>query len=183
MALETINNNMSVSSEITNIDLIEPTSFHSLSDKWTLWVHLPHDTDWNMKSYKTIHSFQNMEEAISVCEVIPEKMIQNCMMFLMRDGITPLWEDKQNRNGGCFSYKVANNIVAELWRKLFYNIVGETTTNNNEIIINGFTISPKKNFCIIKIWTGNCKVQNTKIFNIDGFSDVACLFKTHQVQY
>ena len=150
MALETINNNMSVSSEITNIDLIEPTSFHSLSDKWTLWVHLPHDTDWNMKSYKTIHSFQNMEEAISVCEVIPEKMIQNCMMFLMRDGITPLWEDKQNRNGGCFSYKVANNIVAELWRKLFYNIVGETTTNNNEIIINGFTISPKKNFCIIK---------------------------------
>ena len=59
----------------------------------------------------------------------------------------------------------------------------ETTTNNNEIIINGFTISPKKNFCIIKIWTGNCKVQNPKIFNIDGFSDVACLFKTHQVQY
>ncbi len=182
MALETINN-MSISSEINNVDLIESTSFHKLSDKWTLWVHLPHDTDWTMKSYKTIYSFENMEEAISVCEVIPEKMIQNCMMFLMRDGIMPLWEDKKNRNGGCFSYKVANSNVAELWRKLFYNIVGETTTDNNEIIINGYTISPKKNFCIIKIWTENCKVQNPKIFNLPGFSEVACLFKTHQAQY
>jgi len=24
--------------------------YNKLSDKWTLWAHLPHDTDWSMKS-------------------------------------------------------------------------------------------------------------------------------------
>ena len=24
---------------------------HLLSDKWVLWAHLPHDTDWTLKSY------------------------------------------------------------------------------------------------------------------------------------
>ena len=177
-------NIMSISSEVVDDNSIESNNtFHALSDKWTLWAHLPHDTDWTMKSYKTIYTFQNMEQAISLCEIIPEKMIQNCMMFLMRDGIMPLWEDKKNRNGGCFSYKISNNTVANIWRKLFYCIVGETTTKNKDIIINGFTISPKKNFCIVKIWTENCKVQNPKIFDIEGLNEMACLFKTHQAQY
>ena len=25
-----------------------------LFDKWVLWAHLPHDTDWSIKSYKPI---------------------------------------------------------------------------------------------------------------------------------
>ena len=25
-----------------------------LYDKWVLWVHLPHDTNWSLKSYKKI---------------------------------------------------------------------------------------------------------------------------------
>ena len=27
---------------------------HPLYDKWVLWAHLPHDTDWSLKSYKKI---------------------------------------------------------------------------------------------------------------------------------
>ena len=30
------------------------TQLHPLSDTWTLWGHLPHDTDWSRKSYKNI---------------------------------------------------------------------------------------------------------------------------------
>ena len=30
---------------------------HNLYDKWTLWAHLPHDTDWTLKSYKEIFEF------------------------------------------------------------------------------------------------------------------------------
>ena len=26
----------------------------ALYDKWVLWAHLPHDTDWTLKSYKKI---------------------------------------------------------------------------------------------------------------------------------
>ena len=41
-----------------------------------------------------------MEEAIVLFETIPDIMIQNCMLFIMKQGINPLWEDSHNRNGG-----------------------------------------------------------------------------------
>ena len=30
---------------------------HPLHDKWVLWAHLPHDTDWSLKSYIKILLF------------------------------------------------------------------------------------------------------------------------------
>ena len=30
----------------------DTSTFHKLKDSWTLWAHLPHDTEWNLNSYK-----------------------------------------------------------------------------------------------------------------------------------
>ena len=30
---------------------------HILFDKWVLWAHLPHDTDWSIKSYKLDYEY------------------------------------------------------------------------------------------------------------------------------
>ena len=30
------------------------SSEHHLYGKWVLWAHLPHDTDWTIRSYKRI---------------------------------------------------------------------------------------------------------------------------------
>ena len=64
---------------------------HILSDKWVLWAHLPHDTDWSLKSYIKIITLDNVEKIISLINTIPEKLIKNCMLFLMREGINPTW--------------------------------------------------------------------------------------------
>ena len=77
-------------------------SHHMLSCGWTLWCHLPHDTDWSLKSYIKLYDFNTVEQAVSVTEMLPPKLVINCMLFLMREGITPIWEDVRNRNGGCF---------------------------------------------------------------------------------
>ena len=47
--------------------MLEPssTNFHTLSDKWTLWAHLPHDTNWNIDSYHDILTFNTVEEGIA----------------------------------------------------------------------------------------------------------------------
>ena len=84
---------------------------HQLNDNWTLWAHLPHDTDWTPKSYKNIFTMSSVEEAITITETLPEILVKNCMLFIMREGIKPIWEDVKNRNGGCFSYKVINKNV------------------------------------------------------------------------
>ena len=93
------------------------SSQHPLADEWCLWAHLPHDTDWSLNSYKTIYNYTELENTISVTEALPGKLVKNCMLFVMRKGITPLWEDPKNRSGGCFSYKVNNKIVHDCWKK------------------------------------------------------------------
>jgi hypothetical protein len=155
---------------------------YKLYDKWTLWAHLPHDTNWTVDSYKRILTFNNAYEIITLLESMPEEMIKNCMLFVMRDGILPMWEDEKNKKGGCFSYKVNNKNVCSIWKNLSYSLVGESLTENKSIIpcINGITISPKKHFCIIKIWLTNCNYQNPTVITDNlGISSQGCLFKTH----
>ena len=64
-------------------------------------------------------------------------------------------------------------------------LTGNSLTNKNiEPIVNGITISPKKNFCIIKIWLSNCDNQNPDVINqIDGLSSYGCLFKKHNPEF
>lgn len=162
------------------------TTFNKLKDSWTLWAHLPHDTEWNLNSYKKIMTFNTVEEALTLYETLPDKMIKNCMLFLMRKGITPIWEDEKNRNGGCFSYKIPNRLIVNTCKQSSYTILGETFTNDVNLRkdINGITISPKKNFCIIKIWIASCSNQNPeKINSIAGINSQGCLFKKHIPEY
>ena len=161
--------------------------YHDLSETWCLWAHLPHDTDWSLKSYKNIYTLSNIEQTIAIMETLPETLVKNCMLFLMRDGINPTWEDPRNRQGGCFSYKVSNKHVCNVWKELSYVLVGNTISNNDDFVANvsGVTISPKKNFCIIKIWMSSCAYQNPGIITdeILNFSSSGSLFKKHVPEY
>jgi hypothetical protein len=178
------------STDITNSDNSNSAHHahapHNLSGTWILWAHLPHDTDWSIKSYTKIYEFNTLEQAVTITEMLPPKLIVNCMLFLMRKGINPIWEDERNRNGGCFSYKIINKDVPGAWKQMSYLLVGETMSDNINILshINGITISPKKNFCIMKVWVANCLFQDaTVIRDVEGVSSHGCLFKRHVPEY
>lgn len=173
-------------SDIIEADSDSGLAPHVLNNAWTLWAHLPHDTDWSVNSYKKINTFETVEAAITLCETLPGKMIKNCMLFLMRENIQPTWEDPKNRDGGCFSYKVNNKTVGATWKALSYIMVGETLSANSRLMnsITGITISPKKNFCIIKIWLSGCEFQDASLINnICGLTSHGCLFKKHLPAY
>ena len=163
-----------------NLNVIE--EYNKLNDKWVLWGHLPYDTNWNINSYSKIYTVDTVESIVALYKIMPENIIKNSMLFLMRDGIIPTWEDKKNIGGGCFSYKVNNKNVVNIWKRLSYNLVGENLTNNLDLLdkINGITISPKINFCIIKIWTSTCEYKSSDyIKHIDELQCDGCLFKKH----
>ena len=160
--------------------------YHNLHSSWTLWAHLPHDTKWDEKSYKKICSINNIEGTISLINLLPDKLIKNCMLFIMREDIKPMWEDKHNRRGGCFSYKVNNKQLIQTWTTLVYKLVCENLLCDSKISekINGITISPKRNFCIVKMWLKDCDIQDPqKIDFIQGLSHQGCLFKKHNPTY
>jgi len=162
-------------------------TYHPLENKWTIWAHLPHNTDWSIQSYIPIFTFKTLEETIAVTETLPNTLIENCMLFLMKDGIKPIWEDKKNRDGGCFSYKIPNKNVCKVWKELTYVVVGESISKNNNFTnsLTGITISPKKNFCVIKIWMTDCNNQDPSVVTNDlkSLPLQGCIFRKHNPEY
>jgi translation initiation factor 4E len=162
-------------------------TFHPLCNNWTLWAHLPHNTDWSLNSYIPISTFTSIEETIGVTETLPSILVENCMLFIMKEGIKPIWEDPNNRNGGSFSYKVSNKNVYNVWKELTYVIVGGTISKQSSFVncVTGITISPKKSFCIIKIWMSDCNNQNPGLITseLKGLNPQGCLFKKHNPEY
>ena len=173
--------------EITEKLVSTDTLFHkTLIDKWDLYYHLPHDKKWDLSSYKLISTIKKVGELIEINECLPELVVKNCMLFVMRNGITPMWEDPKNRKGGCFSFKVLNKHVYNVWKSIFYALCGETLCidKHNNHLLNGITISPKKNFCIIKIWLVSCSIQDPNIIiQIPNLVKQGCLFKKHEPEF
>jgi hypothetical protein len=123
-----------------------------LNDEWTFWFHLPHDTNWTLKSYTRLCTVNTVEGLVRVVSCI-ESIVPNCMIFMMKGDITPLWEDPANVGGGAYSYKICENVSVNFWNTLIFLVAGVTyISDDNSARINGVTISPKKNFHIIKVW-------------------------------
>ncbi len=164
-----------------------PTQKSGLNDKWDLYYHLPQDKNWSVDSYSPIQkSISTVEDVLMLTSAINPNIVKNCMMFVMRDGITPMWEDPKNRNGGCFSYKVNNRFVHDVWNQLFQLMCGESLCVNSDFSkhINGITTSPKKQFCIVKIWLNTTKLQDPSIIvQINNLLKQGCLFKTHSPEF
>jgi len=160
-----------------------PSSLHLTKDSWTLWAHLPQDNNWGLDSYIKVSTYKSIEEVIAITETLPEPLVKYCMLFVMKEGIAPMWEDPRNKDGGNFSYKISNKIVMETWKDLSYMLVGGVLSNNADIAssITGISISPKKNFCIIKIWFNTCKNQNPALITseIAGITSQGVLFNKH----
>jgi hypothetical protein len=158
-----------------------------LIGSWTLFYHLPDDKKWTISSYPVImNKINTVEKVIAINREIADDTIRFNMLFLMIDGVTPTWEDKQNRNGGCFSYRVPNNVVPGVWKNLVKSLCGHTlTVNKNDMkYVTGITISPKTNFCIIKIWLRCCTLQDTSlIIDIENLPKIGSFFRKHAPEY
>ena len=145
---------------------------HKLHTNWIIWYHSPSDKSWTIDSYKSILEIETIEDYLvlqnSWINCLPT--VNEGMFFVMRkfdNGkvILPQWEDVNNKNGGYWSFKVDNNQAQDVWCKLCLYAIGETVCNKleDQLTINGISISPKKTFCIIKIWNSN---RNNNDINI-----------------
>jgi hypothetical protein len=160
----------------------EAAQYRPLSDKWVMWAHLPYDTNWSVSSYKRILGFNTLEDLVALVENTPDVVVKNCMLFLMRSHIKPVWEDPANVGGGCFSFKVANRNVTQAWKVLCYAVAGGSIAGSPELYgtVCGATISPKRAFCIVKVWLNGTKYQDPSVLaSVPGLNVEGCIFKRH----
>ena len=129
-----------------------------LNDTWSLYFHDPDNSNWGIESYILISTISSVHDWLKIFEHFKDEWHKG-MFFLMREHIQPIWEDKHNSNGGCISFKIWKNELKDSWFELSSKILGETLLNkeyiNNWENICGVSISPKRKFCIARIWLSN----------------------------
>jgi hypothetical protein len=152
-----------------------------LNDVWSLYFHDPYDMNWEPNSYKFITTISSIEDYLNVYNAFNDLWTRG-MFFIMREHITPRWEDDNNKNGGCFSLKINKEEVLDKLFEITSQILGETLGKTDEISmnINGISISPKKNYHIIRIWikSGNNLNKDNYNFNIPSYSTL--MYKSHK---
>jgi translation initiation factor 4E len=151
-----------------------------LNDIWSLYFHDPYDMNWDGNSYKFISTISSVEDFINIYNVFKDLWTRG-MFFIMREHIIPRWEDENNRNGGCFSFKILKEDFDLKWFDICALILGETfgKTDNVSENINGLSISPKKNYYIIRIWIKNNNIANKELYNFNIPSYSTLMFKTY----
>ena len=154
----------------------------TLNSQWVLWYH-DQNKDWSIKGYKKIFEIKTIEDFWEIYLRLKNTIILKGMFFLMKKGVLPIWETDNNKHGGCWSYKISKNDAFISWLYLSVYLCSENITKETPDInqINGISISPKKNFCIIKMLNNNREcVDNIIIDKINNINLSLCLYKPHK---
>ena len=127
---------------------------YKINSSWTLWNHNIFNDNWDIESYNNLFTINNLYDLKYLIEHMNDRYIIDNMLFLMRENILPIWEDKHNSNGSICSFKVYNKDRYNQLILLIKNCIIESLHINpiNYDNINGISITPKKNFSILKIW-------------------------------
>jgi len=138
----------------------------SLKYKWNVWYH--HEKDnWKISGYKQIYQIKSVEDFwlfYNNWDKVGGVTAKH--FFLMREDVTPIWEDTKNINGGCWSFKVQEESADELWEDLSTYLVCNQLCPSISDEIMGLSICLKKNNnTVIKIWNKTSKNNSLKLIN------------------
>ena len=149
--------------------IISAPSTHAIpTGAWTIYFHEPEDKTWTLESYKRIQNVNSWESLGAIIRELGTHRITNGMLFSMKGDISPLWENKANIRGGSYCLKVGRKSATEIYQRYLAAAAAGIATSTSENPIVGVTMSPKKGFCIIKLWNANSKAFNSP-------SDIAIL--------
>lgn len=136
----------------------------ALSDKYSLWSHGLTDKNWEISSYTQMCTINNVSEFWRMINNFDKIGHRNRHLFLMKDGIQPMWEFSENRNGGVCSFKIEVHNSLEIYENLCsHMILGSLSDIPSDI--NGISFCPKGNTVFVKVWNRNRDNDLSKMLN------------------
>ena len=169
---------------ICTMAIVNGTDETFLNDVWSIYFHDPNDNNWEPNSYQLIATLSTVDEFARIIASVPHDLWAKGMFFIMREHIQPIWEDPCNVHGGCFSMKVMRNHITETWINVCASALGETLTKDPAKWSNvtGVSISPKKNYILIRVWISNVTDTDVNAYNFHQPAYSEVLFKVHQAE-
>lgn len=134
---------------------------------WNIWFHNIRDI-WTIDGYKKIYSIENIKDYWKLYNNWDKLgTINNKHFFIMKNEVQPIWEDKNNKDGGCWSFKVNEANAQDLWNDLSKYLVTENLSSVEDDIVGLSACLKKNNFSVIKIWNKNSKNNNINLISKD----------------
>lgn len=150
---------------------------------WCLYYHNPADTRWTPDSYEKLATVRTWGEFFAVHKELETVTVEQSMLFWMRDGVPPLYENHANIKGGCYSIRVSRQRANHFFMLYTIAMMMGKVVDTSENIIQGISISPKRiieknqTFHVIKIWNKDCTRYNkheqlVRLENIQSCSEI-----------
>jgi len=134
---------------------------HKLPYSYVLWSHDANCSDWSINSYKKLCTINNVSQFWKLFNNFDKLGININNFFIMKEGILPMWEDENNKNGGICSFKADSSNILRLWEYIACMLVNNMLTVDN-YDINGISLNSKNNWGLIKIWNRDSNNDLTK---------------------
>ena len=129
-----------------------------LENKFVFWYHIinntPSDQDYKAQ-IKKLAQFDTLENFWAIFQYLkkPDDIKQPIEFQLFKEGIAPMWEDDQNKNGGRIALKLRKEYSNLVWEELVFAFIGSYFAKEIKDEINGLVINCKKDFNTLQIWT------------------------------
>ena len=160
------------------------TTEHYLDDVWSYHFHDPDDSRWTLESYTRLADVSSVEGFWPVhAATLP--YLARGIFFVMREHVFPCWDDPHNIDGGCLSMKVLKDDVPAFWEHLLLHALCDTLVAapdaaSDRPSVNGLSASPKRFFCIIKVWLADCRRTCREDFRLPPGYSGEVLFKLNR---
>ena len=152
---DTVDDNK-VESDITKYNIEQEMKELNFQNKWYVWLHEIDSKDWSAKSYKIIHTIENLWDFWLFFNHTYLLNQWKYNFFIIKSTSHPTWEHSTNRNGGTCSIRIDIGQSIEIIEQLSILLVNESLTDEiNDI--NGISFAAKGNWCVIKIWNRDYK--------------------------
>ena len=133
------------------------SSSKKLQNKFVFWYHIintSYDQDYKAQ-IKKLAQFETLEDFWAIFQYLkkPDDCKQPIEFQLFKEGIAPMWEDENNKNGGRIALKLRKEFSNLVWEELVFAFIGGYFAKEIKDEINGLVINCKKDFNTLQIWT------------------------------
>ncbi|KAI5364978.1 Putative translation Initiation factor eIF- 4e [Septoria linicola] len=164
----------------------EAVSGHPTKYAWVVYYRPP--TSKNSDYEKSIRPMYRMDTVEIFWQVYahlkrPSQLPQVSDYHFFREGIRPVWEDDENKEGGKFTMRLKKGVADRYWESLLMAMVGDQFAEASDEVC-GAVVSTRQGEDVISIWTKNNGGRNVKIretikrvLNLP--ADTHLLFRSH----
>ncbi|OWF39380.1 eukaryotic translation initiation factor 4E-like [Mizuhopecten yessoensis] len=131
---------------------------HPLQNKWALWFFKNDRTKEWTANLKLVTSFDTVEDFWALYNHVQKasKLPSGCDYSLFKDGIQPMWEDAQNKDGGRWLINLnkqqRHSDLDNFWLETLLCLIGESFEEFSDDV-NGAVVNVRNKGDKLSLWT------------------------------